>query len=107
MGGLPPTFSERCACVEQCRFSDAPRSAGSDPALASESAKYVDGIRRAADRSVIMKENIMQDTCAACDTPLDETRRTVTIGGKAVEVCCEDCATALREARSSIDRDAL
>ena len=24
----------------------------------------------------------MQDTCAACDTPLDDSRRVVTIGGK-------------------------
>ena len=47
----------------------------------------------------------MQDSCAACDTPLDETRRTVTIGGKTVEVCCEECAIALREARSAIDRE--
>ena len=45
----------------------------------------------------------MQESCAACDMPLDETRRTVTIGGKAVEVCCEECAVALREARLSID----
>jgi hypothetical protein len=52
-----------------------------------------------------MKEKVMQDSCAACDTPLDETRRTVTIGGKTVEVCCEECAIALREARSAIDSE--
>lgn len=45
----------------------------------------------------------MLDTCAACDTPLDESRRTVTIGGRAVEVCCDECATALNEARRAID----
>ena len=47
----------------------------------------------------------MQDTCAACDTPLDDSRRTVTIGGKPVEVCCDDCAVVLGEARAAIERD--
>ncbi len=52
-----------------------------------------------------MKENLVPDSCAACDIPLDDARRTVTIGGKGVEVCCEECAIALREARSAIDPD--
>lgn len=34
-------------------------------------------------------------TCAACDCPLDETAFQVTIGGKTVEVCCDDCARKL------------
>jgi len=29
-------------------------------------------------------------TCAACDYPLDQNAIKVNIGGKAVEVCCED-----------------
>jgi hypothetical protein len=37
-------------------------------------------------------------TCAACDCPLDETAFQVRIGGKAVEVCCDDCARKLNEA---------
>jgi RNase P subunit RPR2 len=38
-------------------------------------------------------------TCAACDTPLDPASTIkVKIGGKTVEVCCEECATKLREA---------
>jgi hypothetical protein len=41
-----------------------------------------------------MKEN----TCAACDCELDDTRIAVKIGGKTVEVCCEECAITLREA---------
>jgi hypothetical protein len=41
-----------------------------------------------------MKEN----TCAACDYELDENRIEVTIGGRTVEVCCEECAEKLREA---------
>ena len=39
-------------------------------------------------------------TCAACDAALDVSAGTiqVTVGGKTVEVCCEDCATKLKEA---------
>ena len=37
-------------------------------------------------------------TCAACDCELDAGSTKVTIGGKTVEVCCEDCATKLKEA---------
>ncbi|WP_199228546.1 hypothetical protein [Caulobacter sp. D4A] len=44
-----------------------------------------------------MKEN----TCAACDCELDSTRIAVKIGGKTVEVCCEECAEALREAEAA------
>lgn len=40
-----------------------------------------------------------QKTCAACDYPLDpKSTVLVKIGGKPVEVCCEECATKLREA---------
>jgi hypothetical protein len=41
------------------------------------------------------------NTCAACDCELDETRIAVKIGGKTVEVCCEECADALREAEAA------
>jgi len=38
-------------------------------------------------------------TCAVCDYPLDpKSTISVKIGGKAVEVCCEECATKLRQA---------
>lgn len=40
-------------------------------------------------------------TCAVCDYKLDDKAIAVTIGGKTVEVCCEECASALREAKSS------
>jgi RNase P subunit RPR2 len=39
-----------------------------------------------------------QTTCAACDCELGTDAITVRLGGKAVEVCCEECATALKEA---------
>lgn len=39
-----------------------------------------------------------EKTCAACDCELDENLITVTIGGRTVEVCCEECAEKLREA---------
>ena len=45
-----------------------------------------------------------EQTCAACDYPLDDTAIQVTIGGRSVEVCCEDCAQKLRDARD--DRNA-
>ena len=40
-------------------------------------------------------------TCAACDCQLDESVIKVTIGGKTVEVCCEECAQKLNEAQAS------
>ncbi len=42
-----------------------------------------------------------EKTCAACDYPLDENSIKVTIGGKTVEVCCEECARKLNEAHTS------
>ena len=40
-------------------------------------------------------------TCAACDCELDANPIKVKIGGKTVEVCCEECAEALKEADAS------
>ena len=37
-------------------------------------------------------------TCAACDCALDENSIKIKLGGKTVEVCCEECAHRLREA---------
>jgi ribosome-binding protein aMBF1 (putative translation factor) len=37
-------------------------------------------------------------TCAACDCQLDGSSFKVEIGGKQVEVCCDDCAKTLKEA---------
>jgi hypothetical protein len=37
-------------------------------------------------------------TCAACDCELDGDPIPVTIRGRSVEVCCDDCATRLKEA---------
>jgi hypothetical protein len=42
-----------------------------------------------------------EKTCAACDCELDANSITVTIGGKAVEVCCDECARKLEEAQAS------
>ena len=49
-----------------------------------------------------MKDN----TCAVCDCELDDTRIAVRIGGKTVEVCCEECATKLREASTKARKKA-
>lgn len=40
-------------------------------------------------------------TCAACDYELDANAISVEIGGKQVEVCCQDCATQLEEAHAA------
>lgn len=40
-------------------------------------------------------------TCAACDCELDANAIQVKIGGHTVEVCCEECAQALREAEAA------
>ncbi len=40
-------------------------------------------------------------TCAACDSELDANAIKIKVGGKTVEVCCEDCARALGEAYAS------
>jgi hypothetical protein len=45
-----------------------------------------------------------EKTCAACDSKLDEGSIKVKIGGKTVEVCCDECAQKLKEASSSSSR---
>lgn len=40
-------------------------------------------------------------TCAACDYQLDENAIKVNIGGKTVEVCCDECAQKLKKTASS------
>lgn len=42
-----------------------------------------------------------EKTCAACDCQLDANPIRVKVGGKTVEVCCEECAKALNEAGAS------
>jgi RNase P subunit RPR2 len=51
-------------------------------------------------RNAGVKETTMtKKTCACCDYPLDPNATIkVKIAGKPVEVCCEECATKLREA---------
>jgi hypothetical protein len=41
-----------------------------------------------------------EKTCAACDCTLDAPPIAVTIGGRTVEVCCQDCAERLNEAHA-------
>lgn len=44
-------------------------------------------------------------TCAACDCSLDGSAIKVTIGGKVVEVCCDECAQKLQEAHASANAE--
>lgn len=46
-----------------------------------------------------------QRTCAACDCDLDEQPIQVTVGGRTVEVCCDECAIKLKEAHASAQGD--
>ena len=46
-----------------------------------------------------LESNVMvEKTCAACDCKLDANPIEVKIGGKTVEVCCDECAQKLKEA---------
>lgn len=44
---------------------------------------------------------MVERTCAACDCKLDGNSIKVKIGGKTVEVCCDDCARKLKEAQGA------
>lgn len=46
-----------------------------------------------------------QKTCAACDCTLDGNAIEVKIGGKTVEVCCDECAQKLKEADASANAE--
>jgi hypothetical protein len=50
---------------------------------------------------LIEEDAMTEKTCAACDCVLDAEPIKVRIGGKTVEVCCEDCARKLKEAHAS------
>jgi pimeloyl-ACP methyl ester carboxylesterase len=51
----------------------------------------------------IPKENnfMAEKTCAACDCDLGANSIKVKIGGKTVDVCCDECARKLKEAHAS------
>ena len=44
---------------------------------------------------------MVEKSCAACDCKLEADAIKVTIGGHVVEVCCEECARTLKEAKAS------
>jgi len=44
---------------------------------------------------------MIEKTCAACDCKLDANVIKVKIGGKTVEVCCDECSQKLKEAHGS------
>jgi hypothetical protein len=49
-----------------------------------------------------IEEDVMPEkTCAACDCPLDAKSIKVTVGGKTVDVCCDECAQKLNEAHAA------
>ena len=42
-----------------------------------------------------------EKTCAACDDELDANAISVTVGGRTVEACCQECADKLKEAQTA------
>jgi RNase P subunit RPR2 len=48
--------------------------------------------------SQLEEHKMKKTTCAACDCELGPEAISVKLGGKTVEVCCEECAEALKEA---------
>ena len=42
-----------------------------------------------------------ETTCAACDCKIEGEAIQVSVGGRTVEVCCEECAESLQEAQAS------
>jgi hypothetical protein len=50
----------------------------------------------------MLREAVMAEkTCAACDCKLDENSISVRIGGRTVEVCCDECGQKLKDANAS------
>jgi hypothetical protein len=47
-----------------------------------------------------------ETTCAACDCKIEGESIKVSVGGKTVEVCCEECAVTLREAQADMGTSA-
>ena len=43
-----------------------------------------------------------ETTCAACDCKIEGEAIQVSVGGRTVEVCCEECADRLKEAQASV-----
>ncbi len=41
-----------------------------------------------------------ETTCAACDCEIEGEAIQVNVGGKPVEVCCQECAERLQEAQA-------
>jgi pimeloyl-ACP methyl ester carboxylesterase len=46
---------------------------------------------------------MIETTCAVCDCKLDGNSIKVKIGGKTVEVCCDECAQKLKETHSTMN----
>ena len=44
---------------------------------------------------------MVENSCAACDCVLGDDVISVKVGGRTVEVCCQECAIALNEAFAS------
>lgn len=45
-----------------------------------------------------------ETTCAACDCRIEGEAIKVNVGGRAVEVCSEECAQTLREAQVAVSK---
>jgi hypothetical protein len=45
-----------------------------------------------------------EKTCAACDCDLDASSIKVKVGGRIVEVCCDECAQKLNDSSTDAKR---
>ena len=85
-------------------FATRPRKLAKDPDSSRFALRGLLPLRPLTGR----KEDDMANkkTCAACDYELDANAISVTVGGKTVEVCCQECADKLKEAHASAARRA-
>jgi hypothetical protein len=95
MAAPPRNFAARSACAEAAaRFTKDFDSLAGAAALYCAYADLPANVWRIG--AAIMSET----TCAACDCKIEGEAIKVNVGGKPVEVCCEECATTLREAQA-------
>jgi hypothetical protein len=84
-------FSDRALCLPRVQVTKD-----------FDSARHLDsGLLPARQRGVTEIPIMTDKTCAACDYKLDENAIKVKLGGKTVEVCCEECARKLKEAHGA------
>ena len=104
MAARQVSSSARCVCADRTHSKSV--GAGEAASGASYIAKDFDsgalpGRGLLTEPGIQWSEVMAEKTCAACDCKLDGASIKVRIGGKTVEVCCDECAQKLKEAHAS------